>query len=61
VLFNAHHEALEFRLPGFGAGRWLALVDTSYEDGLVQDGTFAPGEPYPLKARSLALLVPVEG
>jgi glycogen operon protein len=59
VLFNAHHEALEFRLPGFGAARWLALVDTSYEDGLAQDGTFAPTAPYPLKARSLALLVPV--
>jgi glycogen operon protein len=60
VLFNAHHEELAFTLPGYGTGRWLALVDTSYEDGLAPDGTFEAGANYALKARSLALLAPVE-
>jgi glycogen operon protein len=59
VLFNAHHEELPFRLPGYGVGRWLALVDTSYEGGLAPDGTFEAGAEYGLKARSLALLEPV--
>jgi glycogen operon protein len=59
VLFNAHHEELAFKLPSYGVQRWLALVDTSYADGLAPDGTFEAGTSYALKARSLALLVPV--
>ncbi|MGH8696398.1 MAG: glycogen debranching protein GlgX [Burkholderiales bacterium] len=60
VLFNAHHEELAFKLPSLGAERWLVLVDTSYEDGLVPDGTFDAGASYALQPRSLALLVPVK-
>ncbi|MBI4194306.1 MAG: glycogen debranching protein GlgX [Betaproteobacteria bacterium] len=57
VLFNAHHEDIVFRLPRFAASsRWLAVMDTSYEDGLARDGVFDPAQPYALKARSLALL-----
>jgi glycogen operon protein len=58
VLFNAHHEELAFRLPGY-TGRWRALVDTGYEDGLAPEGIFEAGANYALKARSLALLAPV--
>ena len=57
VLFNAHHEAIPFRLPEDSGARWHALFDTAYEDGLAIDGTFDPGTEYPLKGRSLALLV----
>jgi glycogen operon protein len=58
VLFNAHHEAIEFRLPGqAGASRWFALFDTAHGDGLASNGTFDAGGTYPLQGRSLALLV----
>ncbi len=57
VLFNAHHEPIPFRLPEDSGARWHALFDTAYEDGLAIDGTFDPGTEYPLKGRSLALLV----
>ncbi len=61
VLFNAHHDDLRFALPALGhSPRWLALVDTALEDGLAPDGTFGRGDAYPLRARSLALLVEVE-
>jgi glycogen operon protein len=46
ILVNAHHEPIEFRLPDPG---WRVLVDTAGEAA-------APGESYPLKERSLALL-----
>jgi glycogen operon protein len=47
LLLNAHHEDIVFTLP---AGEWRQLLDTSGE---------APpeGETYPVRARSLALLV----
>jgi len=56
VLFNAHHDAIAFTLPEFGAGRWLVLVDTARDDGLVVGGMFEPHGTYPLEGRSLALL-----
>jgi len=56
VLFNAHHEAVPFRLPGYG-GRWLALLDTSFQDGLAPDGSFDAGAGYALQGRSLVLLL----
>jgi isoamylase len=58
LLSNAHHEEIAFSLPIAASGmRWVALIDTSFQStrspGLQYDaGTF-----YPLKARSLALLV----
>ncbi len=57
VLFNAHHEPIPFKLPDHGGAGWHALFDTAYEDGLAIDGTFDAGTEYPLKGRSLALLV----
>ncbi len=56
VLFNAHHDAIEFNLPDYGAAGWLALVDTDRDEGLVVDGSFHPHGIYRLAGRSLALL-----
>jgi glycogen operon protein len=56
VLFNAHHDLIEFHLPEPGAGiGWHCEVDTSYDTGLPsrQD---AAGGIYPLQGRSLVLL-----
>jgi isoamylase len=57
VLFNAHHDAVPFRLPEYRAGPWLALLDTARDDGLAPDGAFNAGSVYPLEGRSLALLI----
>jgi glycogen operon protein len=47
LLLNAHDEDITFTLPG---GPWRSLLDTS--------GQAVPqGESYPVKSRSLALLV----
>jgi len=56
VLFNAHHEPIPFRLPDYASGRWRALLDTAFEDGLTINGTFDAGVEYELQGRSLALL-----
>ena len=56
ILFNAHHEGIDFTLPAFGAGRWQAVLDTGFDEGLEPDGVFDAGAPYPLRERSLALL-----
>ncbi len=56
VLFNAHHESISFKLPDFAGGRWSALLDTAFEDGLEIDGTFDAGADYDLKGRSLVLM-----
>ncbi len=58
VLFNAHHETVEFKLPEHaGPGRWFALLDTAHEHGLASSGTFDAGASYPLQGRSLALML----
>ena len=56
VLFNAHHEAIPFRLPDFAGSHWRALLDTAFEDGLEVDGTFDAGAEYSLQGRSIVLL-----
>jgi isoamylase len=56
LLFNAHHDALEFHLPAYGAAGWLVLVDTDRERGLLPDGTFQPHGTYTVAARSLVML-----
>jgi isoamylase len=58
VLFNAHHETVQFKLPAHaGPGRWFALLDTAHEHGLASNGTFDAGANYPLQGRSLALML----
>ncbi len=56
VLFNAHHDRIDFHLPDDGGAGWLVLVDTDRDDGLLEDGTFMPHGIYPIGGRSLALL-----
>jgi glycogen operon protein len=58
LLFNAHHEAIAFHMPSFGAQcRWQPILDTSRGDRGDADAHFPGGEPYVLAGRSLALLV----
>jgi len=57
VLLNAHHEPILFTLPGFrSTAQWEGVFDTAVGDGLQATGRHRPGTPYPLQARSLALL-----
>lgn len=56
LLFNAHHEVVEFMVPELGGGPWQAVVDTMCEDGTPAAGPLAPGSAYRLEARSLAIL-----
>jgi isoamylase len=56
LLFNAHHEAIEFRLPDAGGGEWFPQIDTAFETGKPRGGALAAGMEYPLQGRSLALL-----
>jgi len=57
VLFNAHHELIEFTLPQFAPhSRWLVVLDTTHDNGLSPNGVYEPQSIYPLQGRSLALL-----
>jgi glycogen operon protein len=56
ILFNAHSEPVEFRLPALGGGPWHALLDTSVELLKTPTGRFTTDKPYPLAERALALL-----
>jgi glycogen operon protein len=57
VCFNAHHEEIAYTLPNHAVGvRWLAVMDTTVEDGLARGGVHDGGSAYPLKGRSLVLL-----
>ena len=59
LLLNAHHEDLSFILPpNPPLARWEVLVDTYYPDGKRSDRRFFHShEAYPLKRRSLVLLL----
>jgi glycogen operon protein len=57
LLLNAHHDAVEFVLPGGGQGRWDALVDTSFADGLAEVRAYPSAAAYPLQGRSVVLLL----
>ena len=57
VLFNAHHDRIDFHLPDPGAGGWWATeIDTAFEDGAPPEGTPHPEGTYPLQGRSLVVL-----
>jgi isoamylase len=57
VLFNAHHDVIEFRLPDPGpGGGWRGEIDTSTETGEVPPEAASPRETYPLEGRSLVVL-----
>ena len=56
VIFNAHHELLNFALPGIDWGeRWVKKLD-SQTDWLEEDKTFEAGDQIEVEARSLVVL-----
>ncbi|MPZ42718.1 MAG: glycogen debranching protein GlgX [Betaproteobacteria bacterium] len=60
VLFNAHHDDIEFTLPPcIGARQWLQMVDTTEARAAEDPPTFAGNARYPLRGRSLALLTQI--
>jgi isoamylase len=57
LLMNAHHEEIPFILPSLAEGaHWRAIVDTTWCDQS-RRSVHNAGQTYPLKARSLALLI----
>ena len=57
LLFNAHHEPIEFRLPQLAGGaRWLTVLDTAHDGGLARGGAIESGATYGLQGRALVLL-----
>jgi isoamylase len=60
LLFNASDEGMTFQLPAIPEeARWEMVMDTSYYAGLKANGFLKPGDAYPLKARSMAVLTNV--
>ncbi len=58
LLLNAHHENVDFLLPGLDAQKsWVTLVDTSCQTTRLNNSRHVGSSKYPLQARSLALLV----
>ena len=57
VLFNAHHEDVEFHMPELGGDAWQALIDTTHPSGSVDPKSLQPGDVYPLHCRSLAVFI----
>jgi isoamylase len=59
VMFNAHYETIDFRLPPRAwGGRWLRILDTDRYPGGEQE--FKAGEKVPVEARSMVLLKRLE-
>jgi glycogen operon protein len=57
VLFNAHHDQIDFTLPALPEGwGWRTDVDTSFVDGTPAAEVSMPQGTYPLQGRSLAVL-----
>jgi len=58
LIFNGHHEAIDFTLPDLGAGeRWQVEIDTAAPMlGDVEDRTVKTGEPVEVEARSVQVL-----
>lgn len=56
LLFNAHHEDMDFRIPDIGEGAWLPMIDTSADTGTPEPQQLAPGEVYTMKCRAMAVL-----
>jgi glycogen operon protein len=55
VLFNAHHDVIDFKLPHHD-GTWATEVDTSFETGEPARERAAPQGSYPLQGRSVVVL-----
>ena len=58
LLLNAHDGGIPFTLPPQPEDtRWQVYLDTTYSAGLRADGFYKPGDEYPLKPRSMVVLV----
>jgi glycogen operon protein len=55
VLFNAHHDLIEFKLPQ-ASGAWTVEIDTFTESGEAPPDHATAQDTYPLQGRSLVLL-----
>ena len=54
LLFNAHHESVDFTLPeGIDATSWTVVVDTT---GAEHDGDWETGQTYPVPPQSVIVL-----
>ena len=58
LLFNGHHESIEFTLPDLGAGeRWQIEIDTAAPMlGEVEPQSAKTGEPFVVEARAIHVL-----
>ncbi len=57
LLLNAHHEQVDFTLPGLEKVRWEQVIDTTDEAGFVTHSKqVSSGDDYPLGPRSQVLL-----
>jgi isoamylase len=56
LLFNAHHEDMDFLIPDIGAEPWQVVIDTSAEGGTPGAPAIQPGESYTMKCRAMAVL-----
>jgi len=57
LLFNAHHEEIQFVLPETQPGCiWETLLDTHFKADLASDGSFPGNTSYPIQGRSLVML-----
>jgi isoamylase len=57
VLFNAHHDLIDFKLPPIPEGAsWSTEVDTSTVQGEPPPESASPRDSYPLQGRSLVVL-----
>ncbi len=56
IIFNAHHEPLDYKLPSADyAGSWEVLLDTA-KDSVAATEQFNPGDTIHIDARSIVLL-----
>lgn len=57
VIFNAHHDALEYTLPGVNYGKhWWKVLDTNDGAYTIDDHTFDAGSKISVEGRSIVLL-----
>ena len=56
VLFNAHHEDVEFRMPTLPGDAWRPVIDTCASTGVPEPRSLGADATYPLHSRSLVVL-----
>ena len=62
IVFNAHHDMVEFTLPELrGACRWAREIDTNIAEPDEATALFSAGDTYAVTGRSLLLFARQEG